>query len=219
MNKKKKGGKHLIVIKIDLEKAYDRLNWAFIRDTLIEMGLPTLMVETIMLCILTCSMRILWNGEPTNDFHPSRGICQGDPLSPYIFVACMERLSQLIDKQVQMGQWTAIKVCKGGPIISNLLFTDDLVLFAGASYGQARVIKGCVDNKFCRGSGQVNPTKSKILFLRNTMEHEMTQIRNILEIAPTKDLGKYLGVPTVTGQVTRVMFQHIIDRVENRLSG
>ena len=57
--KKKKGGKGLLVIKIDLEKAYDHLNWAFIRDTLIEMGLPTLMVETIMSCVLTCSMRLL----------------------------------------------------------------------------------------------------------------------------------------------------------------
>ena len=59
--KKKKGGKGVMVIKIDLEKAYDRSNWAFILDSLMEMGLPILMVETITLCSSSISMRILWS--------------------------------------------------------------------------------------------------------------------------------------------------------------
>jgi len=93
----------LMALKLDLENAYDRLNWSFIRNTLLEMRLPQLMVDVIMLCITSCSMRILWNGEPTDCFHPTRGIRQGDPLSPYIFMACIERLSQLIEGLVQSG--------------------------------------------------------------------------------------------------------------------
>ena len=88
-----------MAIKLDL--AYDRLIWNFIRNTLLEMRLPQLMVDVIMLCINSYSMHILWNGEPTDCFHHSRGIQQGDLLSPYIFVACVECLSQLIEMMVQ----------------------------------------------------------------------------------------------------------------------
>jgi len=89
-----------MAIKLDLKKHYDRLNWAFIQDTLQEMRLPQSFVEVIVRSITTCSMRILWNGEPTEQFFPKRGIRQGDPLSPHIIVACLERLAHLINEKV-----------------------------------------------------------------------------------------------------------------------
>jgi len=138
--RRKRGSRGFMAIKLDLEKAYDRLNWQFIRDTLLEMRLPQLMVEVIMMCLTSCSMRILWNGEPTSCFHPSRGIRQGDPLSAYLFVACMERLSQLIEGMVRSGQWNPLQVGRNSPQTSSLFFADDVVLFAEATATQARLI-------------------------------------------------------------------------------
>jgi len=86
-----------MAIKLDLEKAYDRLRWDFLHGTLLRMNLPGPLIEVIMHCVSSCSLNILWNGEPFEAFKPSRGVRQGDPLSPYLFVACMERLSQLIE--------------------------------------------------------------------------------------------------------------------------
>jgi len=63
-----------MAIKIDLEKAYDRLKWSFTHDTLKEMCRPQNLIEAIMSCVLTCSMKVLWNGEPTKEFHPLRVI-------------------------------------------------------------------------------------------------------------------------------------------------
>lgn len=94
--RRKQGGKGYMTLKIDFEKAYDRLKWDFIRNTLYEMNFPIRMIEVILECISSPSMRILRNGEPTDKFIPSRGIRQGDPLSPYLFVLCMERLNQVI---------------------------------------------------------------------------------------------------------------------------
>ena len=217
--RRKKGLHGLMAIKLDLEKAYDKLNWNFIRSTLLDMRLPQLMVDVIMRCISSCSMRVLWNGEPTECFTPSRGVRQGDPLSPYIFVACVERLSQLIECLVQGGQWRPLRVCKNGPQLSRLLFADDIILFAEATEAQARLIHDCLD-RFCAASGQtISASKSKIYFSPNTDALEIDKIKSILEMDSTDDLGKYLGVPTINGRVTRTQYSYILERMEKRLAG
>ncbi|XP_074287668.1 uncharacterized protein LOC141612819 [Silene latifolia] len=151
--RKKKGNKGYMAIKIDLEKAYDRLRWDFIEHTLTDMNLPILFINTIMECVSTTSMQILWNGETTEKFIPTRGVRQGDPLSSYLFVMCLEKLQQAIDERVRYTDWLPIPICKGGPKISNLFFADDMVLFAEARADQAMVIKYVLDN-FCKASGE-----------------------------------------------------------------
>lgn len=69
---------------IDLEKAYDRIIWDFLKDTLREIGLLLYFIDIIMECVTSCNMRSLWNGEASNSFSMSQGIRQGDPLSPYL---------------------------------------------------------------------------------------------------------------------------------------
>nr|KYP36271.1 LINE-1 reverse transcriptase isogeny [Cajanus cajan] len=92
----KLGNKGWMAIKIDLEKAYDRLKWNFVKDTLQDIGLPQTFVNLIWASISSPRLRMVWNGEALEEFTPSRGIRQGDPISPYLFVLCMERLFQLI---------------------------------------------------------------------------------------------------------------------------
>jgi len=217
--RKKRNGKGYMVIKLDLEKAYDRLRWSFIRDTLQEMRLPQNLIEVIMLCITTSTMQILWNGDPTEQFAPLRRVRQGDPLSPYLFVACMKRLSQYIEELVRTSQWRPISICKNGPEISHLMFADDIILFAEATVEQAKVIKQALDT-FCEASGQkVSASKSKILFSPNTLEYQADAICHILEMTKTNDLGKYLGVPTIKGRVTRNHFQYVLDRIDRKFAG
>ncbi|KAG5531068.1 hypothetical protein RHGRI_025879 [Rhododendron griersonianum] len=88
-----KGSKGNMLIKLDLEKAYDRLEWGFIRQVLHFFNFPPLWINLIMSIISLSSMSILFNGSATDTFSPSRGIRQGDPLSPYIFILCVEYLS------------------------------------------------------------------------------------------------------------------------------
>ena len=104
----KKGHKGKMVIKLDLAKAYDRLRWGFIHDTLIDVGMPENLRKVIMDSITTVSMQVLWNGRPTESFKPMRGVRQGDHLSPYIFVLCLERFLQQISQLVQEKKWRLI---------------------------------------------------------------------------------------------------------------
>ena len=101
-----------MAIKIDLEKAYDRLEWSFIRLTLQYFNLPQCWIDLIMSCISSSYLSILVNGEKTDSFAPSLGIHQGDPLSPYIFILCMEYLAWLIEVEVTNGSWKGIKVSR-----------------------------------------------------------------------------------------------------------
>ena len=103
------------MIKIDFEKAYDRLRWSFIRDSLLELRLPLIMVEVVMCCIESTNLSILWNGEPMDAFRPTRGIRQGDPLYPYLYVICMERLAHIIDREVRLGAWKPLRASRNGP--------------------------------------------------------------------------------------------------------
>ena len=96
---KKRGNVGYMVLKIDLEKAYDKLEWSFIRDMLFRANPPMDLIEVIMSCVSTVSTSILVNGEAFDPFYPSRGIRQGDPLSPFLFILCMDFLGQLIEEK------------------------------------------------------------------------------------------------------------------------
>jgi hypothetical protein len=92
-----------MAIKIDHEKAFDRQEWSFIRQTLYFFNFPPDWITLIMSCITSTSLAVLVNGERLDTFTPSRGIRQGDPLSSYIFILCMEHLAWLIHSEVETG--------------------------------------------------------------------------------------------------------------------
>lgn len=95
-----------MLLKIDLEKVFDKLEWSFIHARLIHFKFPIKTIKLIMSCITTSEVAVLVNGTRTKFFSPSRGIRQGDPISPYIFIVCMEMLSRKIESVVEIKQWS-----------------------------------------------------------------------------------------------------------------
>ena len=94
--RKRKGRTGFMVVKIDLEKAYDRLEWSFIKMVLEHFGFSENMIRLIMSCVSSITIALLFNGSKLESFQPSRGIRQGDPISPYLFLLCMEFLGAQI---------------------------------------------------------------------------------------------------------------------------
>ena len=94
-----------MAIKIDLEKAYDRLEWSFVYKILHAFHFPQNIIKPIMSYVSSTSISILVNGGKLDSFAPSHGIRQGDPLSPYLFILCMEYLSYLIEEKCVDGSW------------------------------------------------------------------------------------------------------------------
>ncbi|KAK4270478.1 hypothetical protein QN277_023510 [Acacia crassicarpa] len=212
------GKRGYMAIKIDLEKANDRVNWLFLRDCLGVLNLPSSFIDVILSCVSTPTMQLLWNGERAGSFTPTRGVRQGDPLSPYLFVICMERLAHLIQESIGKGAWRPIKLCRNGPPLSHLFFADDIVLFVEASVFQAEEVKNCLDT-FCMASGlKVNASKTRVFFSKNVNHLRRTELCEILGFQVTPDLGKYLGVPLHHERVTTRTYQVLVDKVRKRLS-
>lgn len=107
---------NVVGIKLDMEKAYDRVEWNFLEDTLKTMGFPSRLVNTIMLCVRSVTFSILINGNPSACFKPKRGIRQGDPLSPYLFIICAEVLSGLIANYQNEGKIHGIAIARNAPL-------------------------------------------------------------------------------------------------------
>jgi hypothetical protein len=96
MKRKKKGKKGQCAIKLDMMKAYDRVEWSFIEAMMLKLGFPLRLVQLIMKCVSTIRFSIKLNGRLLEPFNPSHGICQGDPISPYLFLFCGEGLTTLL---------------------------------------------------------------------------------------------------------------------------
>jgi hypothetical protein len=79
-------------------KAYDSVRWDFVNATLIKMRFPRIVTDWIMVWVTSCQFSININGELAGDFQGGRRLRQGDSLSPYLFVLCMEILSGLFRK-------------------------------------------------------------------------------------------------------------------------
>ena len=121
-----------MALKLDLDKAYNRLVWPFIQDTLEFFRVPLSLITLIMNMISSTRFHILWNGSPLSEVILSRGIRQWDPLSPYLFILSLERLSIKLTKAVRNKKIHPLHF-RTGVHLSHLFFTDDIFLFTKAT--------------------------------------------------------------------------------------
>ncbi|KAK2418771.1 hypothetical protein QL285_040937 [Trifolium repens] len=171
-----------------------------------------------MFGISSSSNTILWNGSKTEAFSPARGLRQGDPLSPYLFVLCMERLGAMISKYVSDGTWKPMQISRDGTKLSHLFFADDVLLFSKATTTSARVVKEVLDN-FCSSSGlKVSFEKSKFCTSAGVCQQLRDRIGGSSQIRPTDHFDKYLGFKMFYGKVSKQDFSDIYDRVSSKLA-
>ena len=133
-NWKKKGDKG-VICKLDIEKAYDSINWQFLLKVMEKMGFGAKWLRWMWWCISTARFSVMVNGTPVGFFPSSKGLRQGDPLSPYLFVMGMEVLSVLIKRAMEGGFISGCKIQRnrGRAVhIAHLLFADDTIVFCEA---------------------------------------------------------------------------------------
>lgn len=129
-----------LILKLDLSKAFDRVNWSYIRLILLQIAVPLVGVNWIMGCLSSAIFALLINGSPSSFFSASRGIRQGCPLSPLLFILVIEELGLLIDDAQRNGKIKGIKI---SPQLSltHLLFVDDVIMFGFGIFEERAAFK------------------------------------------------------------------------------
>ena len=122
MKHKRVGNLGFMAMKLDMSKAYDRVEWNFLCRLMAKMGFEDRRIQLIYGYISSISYSILANGEPHGDIKPTRGLRQGNPLSPYLFLLVFEGLNSLIQQAVAAGDIIGFSLCHNGPQISHLFF-------------------------------------------------------------------------------------------------
>ncbi|XP_026399224.1 uncharacterized protein LOC113295084 [Papaver somniferum] len=195
--KNTKSMKGWMAIKLDMSGAFDRIEWNFVIHGLKSLGFSSDWCDLIYQCISTMSTSILLNGSSGEVYFPQRGLRQGDPLSPYLFILCMECFSRSLFTAETNNLIHGCTVTKNSPSVSRLFFADDCLLFSRANINEAKHIAHIID-QFRIFSGQsVNFDKSGLAF-------------------SPKD--KYLGVPLLLQKNKVESFSPLMDRFSDRLA-
>ena len=139
MDGQRKGSVPGVICKLDMEKAYDHVNWEALLYLLDRMGFGVKWCKWIRTCISTIQFSVLINGSPTDFFGSSRGLRQGDSLSPLLFLILMEVFSRMLRRVEGAGLIRGFNLegrRDGGERVSHLLFADDTILFCDADVEQ-----------------------------------------------------------------------------------
>ncbi|KAH0633124.1 hypothetical protein KY284_035910 [Solanum tuberosum] len=115
LKNKRRGNDKFMALKLDMAKAYDRVEWIYVQSLLLQMGFHDTFISWIMQCITTPTYKFNINGEIVGAVRPSRGLRQGDPLFPYLFILCAEGLSRLLNQAKEQGELRGISLRRGGP--------------------------------------------------------------------------------------------------------
>jgi hypothetical protein len=164
MQNKRSGAVGVAALKLDMSKAYDRVEWSFLEQMMRRLGFDERWISLIMKCCSTVKYRFKLNGSLTNEVIPSRGLRQGDPISPYLFLICGEAFSCLLNAAEVDGRLEGVQVADDAPSFNHLLFADDSLILLKVTEESARHLLDILAlYESCSGQ-TVNIDKSGIVF-------------------------------------------------------
>ena len=219
ISQKRKGLVGEMALKLDMSKAYNRVEWTCLKRIMQKMGFAEKWVTLVMQCLSTVTYAIKINGVPKGQIIPSRGLRQGDPLSPYLFLLCAEGPSAMLHQAVQEKRLRGVSVCRRNPKISHLFFADDSLIFGCATEAEGLEILRILKVYESSLRQQLNNQKTSLYFSRNTKGEMQNKIKTLFRAQVIKQHETYLGLPSLIGRSKTNSFAQLKSKVANKLSG
>ena len=194
---------------MDLQKAYDTLDWNFIHDILVALIFPYHFIKIVMTCISTTSYTLLVNGEPFEIFHPKRGLRQGDPMSPLLFVIGMEHLSRMLNVVSSVDSFHFHPRCKRLKL-NYLCFADDLLLFSKGEEVSIKLLYQCLD-KFAVFSGLYANHPKSAIYLAGVPLPGKVQLAARMNLPLGTLPFRFFGVPLTAKKISAADCDVLID--------
>ncbi|CAN0904410.1 LINE-1 retrotransposable element ORF2 protein [Linum grandiflorum] len=219
LKRKRHDRKLYMALKLDMEKAYDRLEWDYLFEAMSRLGFHNKFTSWIKACVTSVTYSINLNGRRFGYIKPSRGLRQGDPLSPLLFAICSEGLSSIFHYGVANRKLREIKIARSAPSISHLFFADDSFIFLEVNADSLSYLQ-VLFQQFQLVSGQkINFGKSAVYFSHNTLSDLQVFFSRILGVKSIGCQDKYLGIPSLTPRSKKDMLHFLEDKLRKRLAG
>jgi len=204
-------------MKIDIAKAFDTLDWHFLLKVLKSFGFCSKFCNWIHSILSSARLSVSINGKLHGYFSCSRGVRQGDPLSPLLFCLAEEVISRRLTKLVREGELKLINGTRDIQIPSHILYADDMMIFCKGTKSNIKALKKAFMD-YAEASGQlVNPQKSSI-YAGSISSSRLNQIANQIGFQIGTLPFTYLGVPIFKGKAKYVYFQPLANKVKSKLS-
>ena len=212
---KNKGPKR-ITIKVDIAKAFDTLSWDFLFSCLQGLNLPPLYLSWLRACICNTNFTVGYNGLVHGYFKGTRGLRQGDPLSPYLFVIAMNFLSLMLNRAAQEMKFKYHLNCQSSKL-THLCFADDLLIFIDGSLSSVQAVLQVL-REFEMRSGLAVILQKSSFFASGMSASETDQI----QVSTGMPMGslpvRYLGVPLCTKKISLLNCEVLLQQIKRKLS-
>ncbi|KAJ4769205.1 RNA-directed DNA polymerase (reverse transcriptase)-related family protein [Rhynchospora pubera] len=207
-------------LKLDLFKAFDTVEWRCIREVLQAINMPQNIVNLIYSAMSSAKFTIKLNGVKGDGFFTAtRGLRQGCPLSPYLFILATEILSKLLNQAVQDSEIEGIQLSPGATQITHALYADDLIVSGNVQLQEIQTLRGLLQQFQAITGLKENPEKSHVWFSHATKPEDRDRILNVFSVKCAPEETSYLGCPISTKRYRVRHFQDLKERILNRISG
>jgi hypothetical protein len=205
-----------MIIQLDLAKSYDKISWHYMVKTQEAFGFTQHWINWIINLVSMTNYSLLINGAPTKPFWPTRGIRQGDPLSPFMFILMMEGLSRSIKSATTTGEITGLKPFENFPTSTHQQFVDDTLLHGIPMVKEAKTFKRILEEFGEASRAEINHSKSMIYFF-NTNFAIQRNLTNILGFECKTLPTKYLGIPLTDRAYKMSTLEGVLNKLQERV--
>ncbi|KAJ4750854.1 RNA-directed DNA polymerase (reverse transcriptase)-related family protein [Rhynchospora pubera] len=207
------------MLKADVNKAFDKLEWSFLQMAMEYLNIPTKIITLIVSSYCRARVTININGKGNEFINPTRGLRQGCPMSPYVFIIAMEVLSRMIKGAISGEMLRGIQVAHTSPVVTHAIYADDLILMGDAREVEVQLLYSLLQT-FANASGlHINPYKSKLWFSRNCNQQIVNRIKEMWGVEDVNGEEKYLGVMLNEKGDIRSNGKLLLEKLKAKLSG